>query len=819
MAVRPSAGRTGSRNQKRTIMIKNYFKIAWRNLLRNKAYSTINIGGLAIGLACFLLIAIFISNELSFDTYHENKNRIYRVVHHNSAEDPTDTWIWGNAPVGPALKADFPEIVEKVQFSGISDILLEYNNRSFQESECFYMDSAAFDVFTWPLIAGNPKTALEAPYSIVLTETTAKKYFGSENPMGKTIEGIGGRAADGTYTVTGIIKDIPQNSHFTFDVLMSMSSFYQTRPDIFEQWGYVDFYTYLLVADNFDQKAFESKISGFLDKHIDPEERKEYYYNFSLESLNNIYLHSTADRQPGATGSLSNIYIFSIIGFFILIIASINFMNLATARSMERAKEVGVRKVIGAERKGLVYQFLGESLILVLIASVFGLLLAFLGLPWLGGLTNRTFELGSILTTPILFLYFGVTLLTGLFSGSYPALVLSGFKPVSVLKGAFRTSPKGTNLRKSLVVFQFSLSIAMIASTIVVYNQLGFMLNKDMGFDKEQQLILDFNWDGTVLGNSEVIKGELLSLADVSSVSLSRTVPSSHFPAAGTDIETPGGAMENFTPYIYEVDNNFIQHYKIDVVAGRTFSPDFPTDSISSLVINEAAVKSFGYSNPKEIIGKKFQQWGRQGTIIGVVKDFNYISLHQKVAPLTLRQVPYGRYFSLRIGTDNYQDALAAVEKKWAELAPHRPFLYSFLDETFNKQYLADIRFRRLFTLFSCLAIFIACLGLFGLATYSAMLRTKEIGIRKVLGADLGTIVTLLSKDFIRLVGIAILIAFPFSWYAMNQWLNKYAYKIDVEWWVFALSGIMALSIAIFTISFQAIKSAFQNPVKSLRTE
>jgi len=800
-------------------MFKNYLKIAWRNILKNKGYSIINIGGLAIGLACFLLIAIFISNELSFDSYHEKKDNIYRVVHNRSEEDLTDTWIWGNAPIGPALKADFPEIVEKVQFSGISDILLEYNNRSFQESECFYADAAVFDLFSWPLIAGNPKTALEAPYSIVLTETTAKKYFGNENPIGKPLEGIGGRANDGTYTVTGVLKDIPQNSHLTFDVLMSMSSFKQSRPEIFDWWGYVDFYTYLLVSENFDKKAFESKIPGFLDKHIDPEDRVEYYYNFSLESLSSIYLHSTSDRQPGETGSLSNIYIFSLIGLFILVIASINFMNLATARSMERAKEVGVRKVIGAERKGLIYQFLGESLILVLMASIFGLALAFIGLPWLGSLTNRIFEFDSFFSAPALLLYFGVTLFTGLLSGSYPALVLSGFKPVSVLKGAFKKSPQGTNLRRGLVVFQFGLSIAMIASTVVVYNQLGFMLSKDMGFDKEQQLVLDFNWDGTVLGNAEAIKEELLSMADVSSVSLSRTVPSSHFPAAGTDIETPAGNMENFSPYIYEVDNNFIQHYKIDVVAGRAFSPDFPTDSISSLVVNEAAAKSFGYSDPKDIIGKKFQQWGREGTIVGVVKDFNYMSLHQEIAPLTLRQVPYGRYFSLRIATDNYQGTLAKIEKKWAELVPHRPFLYSFLDESFNEQYLADIRFRRLFTIFSCLAIFIACLGLFGLATYSAMLRTKEIGIRKVLGADLGSIVTLLSKDFIKLVGIAILIAIPFSWYSMEQWLDTYAYKIDVQWWVFVLSGVLALSIAIFTVSFQAVKSAVQNPVKSLRTE
>jgi putative ABC transport system permease protein len=598
-----------------------------------------------------------------------------------------------------------------------------------------------------------------------------------------------------------------------------MSSFYQTRPEIFDWWGYVDFYTYLLVSENFDQTAFESKIPGFLDKHIDPEERKEYFYDFSLESMNEIYLYSNADRQPGETGSLSNIYIFAIIALFILIIASINFMNLATARSLERAKEVGIRKVIGAERRGLIYQFLGESLILVIFASFLGLVLAFIGLPWLSSLTGKTFSMASFLTAPILVLYFGTTLLTGLISGSYPAFILSGFRPVSVLKGAFRTSPQGTNLRKGLVVLQFSISIALIASTVVVYYQLGFMLNKDMGFDKEQQLILDFNWDSEVLNNVEAIKGEFLALSEVSSVSLSRTVPSSHFPAAGTDVETYEGNMENFSPYIYEVDNNFIQHYKIDVVAGRAFSPDFPADSTSSLIVNEAAVKEFGYTDPNQIIGKKFQQWGREGTIVGVVKDFNYISLHSKVAPLTLRQVPYGRYLSLRIRSDNFAKALTAIENKWSQLAPHRPFIYSFLDDAFNKQYIADIRFRKLFAIFSGLAICIACLGLFGLATYSAMLRTKEIGIRKVLGAEVSTIVTLLSKDFIKLVGIAIIIAVPFSWYAMRQWLDEYAYSIDVEWWVFMLAGAIALSIAIVTVGVHAFKSANKDPVKSLRTE
>lgn len=799
-------------------MFRNYLKIAWRNLTKNKGYSAINIGGLAIGMTCFLLIAMFIKNELSYDSYHEKADNIYRVVHHGSEDNLEDRWVWGNAPVGPALKKDFSEVVEKVQFSGRSDILLDYNKRSFQEGGCFYVDETVFNVFSWPLLSGNPKTALEAPYSIVLTESTAKKYFGNEDPMGKTIDGVGGRASDGLYTVTGVMKDVPSNSHFSFDVLMSMSSFYQTRPGIFDAWGYVDFYTYFLVADNFDQAAFKAKMPEFLKRNR-PTEDTEYYYDLSFEPLKDAYLNSEAARQPGITGSLSNIYIFAIIGLFILIIACINFMNLATARSLERAKEVGVRKVIGADKKGLRYQFLGESMLMVFIASLIGLALVLLCLPGMREITGKQFLTHEIFNGFTLFAYFGMALITGLLAGSYPAFILSNFKPSSVLKGVFRTSQKGNSLRKGLVIFQFSLSIALIASTIIVYFQLGFMLDKNLGFDREQQLVIDFNWDGEVMNNMETIKSEFMNLPEVVSVAGSRTVPGSHFPAAGTDIETFEGKMENYSPFLYEVDFDFIPHYEIEVVAGRAYSREFLTDSVSSLMVNEAAARSFGYANPSDIIGKRFQQWGREGTIVGVVKDFNYLSLHQKVAPLALRYSQDGRYLSLKIKSDNIQQAITNIEQKWTALAPHRPFLYSFLDDSFNTQYEADFKFKNLFTIFSFLAILIACLGLLGLATYSAVQRTKEIGVRKVLGAEVTSIVALLSKDFMKLVLIAILIATPFSWYAMNKWLNVYAYQIEISWWIFALSGAIALAIAVATVSFHAIKAAKANPVKSLRTE
>ncbi len=818
--IRPSQADAGVDIQsKNGIMFKNYLKIAWRNVIKNKGYAAINIGGLAIGLACCLMITLYVKNEYSFDRYHEKGDHIYRVVHHRNSDDLADSWIWGNAPVGKALKEDFPEVIEKVQFSGRSDILLKHGENAFQEGDTFYADPSVFSVFSWPLVSGDTATALEVPYSIVLTETAAKKYFGNEDPLGKSIEGTGGRANDGTYTVTGIMKDIPANSHFRFDVLMSMSSFEQTRPGVFDAWGYVDFYTYFLVADNFDPIAFQEKVPAFLDRHIDPADREAYYYDISFESLNEVYLQSKAARQPGVTGSLTNIYIFILIGIFILIVASINFMNLATARSLERAKEVGIRKVIGADRKRLIYQFLGESLILVLIASILGLLIAFYTLPWIGDITGKNLVRADLVKPSILFLFLGMAAVTGLISGSYPAFVLSSFKPARVLKGVFKTSHHGANLRKGLVVFQFSLSIALIASTVLVYHQLDFMKSKDLGFDREQQMILDFNWDGYVLGNVERIKKDFLDHPDVTSVSVSRTVPGTHFPAAGTEIETYEGPMEHFEPFIFEVDANFITHFDMKLVAGRSFSPDFPADSISSLVINEAAARDFGYSDPEAILGKKFEQWGRTGTIIGVVEDFNYLSLHQQVAPLTIRQVPYGRYISLKLNSNDYQRTISEIERKWKEIIPHRPFLFGFLDESFNEQYAADTRFTQLFTLFSFLAIFIACLGLLGLATNSAMQRTREIGIRKVLGAKVSSIITLLSTDFLKLVFTAIIIAIPFSWFAMTKWLEDFAYSVEIKWWVFGIAGVIAIVIATLTISFHAIKAAVANPVNSLRRE
>ncbi len=806
-------------------MYKNYIKIAWRNLIKKKAYSAINIFGLGLGIACCLLIFMFVKDELSYDTYHEKGDRIYRVIHGRNADNSegkqsTETfWVWGNAPIGPALSNYFPEIDKVCQFSGRSDILLTHGDNMYQEDGVFFMDSTVFDVFSWKLLKGNPKTALTAPFSIVLTETTARKYFGDEDPLGKSLKGseASGRGDAGDYLVTGVMEDVPLNSHFRFNALLSMSTFKKSRPQIFDAWGYVDFYTYFLVNEKFDQQKFEEKIPAFLAKQTDDPNSK---YSIAIEPLKDVYLRTEAQRQPGETGSLSNIYVFSIIGLFILVIAMINFMNLSTARSLERSKEVGIRKSIGAARGSLISQFLGESLIVVSLSMIVAVLLMFFALPSMSDFTGKVFVIQNFITGQTILLIIGIMLLIGLVAGSYPSFVLSSFSPVMVLKGMAKSSKGGTYLRRVLVVFQFSLSIALIAGTIIVYFQMNHILDKDLGFDKERMLILDYNYDEAVNDKREVLKTEMEANPAILSAAFSRSVPGSYFPNAGTEIQTADGEMKMEVQPIFQVGMDFIPHYNLELVAGRSYSRDHPSDTLGGIVINEAAAKQYGYTNPADIVGKKYSQWGREGEVIGVVKDFNFISLHRNIEPLTLPLEPYAcRYLSLKVKSENINETIKQVGEVWSQLAPHRPFLYSFLDDDFNRQYKTDFVFRKLFTTFSCLAILIACLGLLGLATYTAEQRTKEIGIRKVLGANVNNIVALLSKDFIVLVVIAMLIATPVAWYAMNKWLEGFAYRVEIQLWIFALAGLVALSIALFTISFQSIKSALMNPVTSLRSE
>jgi len=805
-------------------MLKNYLKIAWRTLLRKKAYSAINITGLAIGITCCILIMLYVQDELSYDRYNTNFNQIYRVLHSyrnakdadkNTAPAPEQYQVWGNAPTAPALAADFPEIKKTVQFTSPNTFLLEHGDKHFQEEGVVFTDSTVFDVFSWKMLAGNPRQALVAPNSIVLTRSMAKKYFGDENPVGKTLR----VENQETFTVTGMMEDVPANSHLSFHALVSMTTFIKWRPEIFNEWGYIDFYTYFLLPEQTDIKALEARIPGYVSRHY-PKNNNDLY-TVAFEPLSAAYLHSKALRQPGPTGSLSNVYIFSVIGLFILLIACINFVNLSTARSMERAREVGVRKAVGAYQQGLIYQFLTESILISFAAVLLSIILIIITLPFVAEIAGKPFTYSLLLSwkiSPVLIL---MPFLLGLMAGSYPAWVLSRFRPVEVLKGQFRSSNKGVALRKGLVVVQFSLSVALIAGTMIVYSQLRHMRSHTLGFRQDQMLVIDYGGDQKVNESVEAIKATLAENPAVQSISASRAVPGDFYPNGTTHIESKSGDMKSETPAMYEIDYDFIPVYEMKMAAGRAYSRNFPADDTASLLINEAAMKQYGYSNPEDIVGKRFEQWGRKGTVIGVVKDFNYQSLHKKVEPLAMRMAPPSSLnkLSLRIKTDHLSQTLKELERTWSTLAPQRPFLYNFLDQSFNTQYKQDARFGELFAAFAGLTIFIACLGLFGLATYTTEQRVKEIGVRKVLGASVTNIVTLLSSDFVKLVLIAILIATPAIWWAMQEWLQGFAYRVTIQWWMIGIAGVLSVTTALLTVSMLAVKAALMNPVKALRSE
>jgi putative ABC transport system permease protein len=803
-------------------MVRHFFQIAWRQLMKRKFYSGINIIGLAIGMACCLVITLYVRNELSYDRYHVKGDRIYRVTQafrdfeageKVTPPSPGDYQVWGCAPVGPALQVDFPQIEKVVQFMSPISLLLQKGDKRFQQDNLLCMDSTAFDVFSWKMLQGDPHTALVKPNSIVLTRSVAKKFFGDENPVGQALRF---ENAD-NFMVTGVMEDVPANSQFSFDGLISMTTMHKWRDEIFHWWGYVDFYTYVLLKPNASIGSLESQETAFLARHNSDAKG----FSISYEKMQDAYLHSVAARQPGPSGSLLNVYLFSCIAVFILVIACINFMNLSTARSLERAKEVGVRKVLGVRPVNLMRQFLFESVLLSLFAAVIAVLIAQAGLPLIAQLSGK--ELSGIrLINPLpLAGSAAFAVIVGLLAGIYPAWFLSGFNPLTVLKGKFNPSGNGISLRKALVVFQFTLSIALIAGTAIVYTQLKFIDRHAVGFRKDQLLILNFEGDEKVQQQIEVVKKAIADQPGVVSVASSRAVPGEFLPNAYTQMQAPAGNLVPNSPLIYEIDFDFIPTLHIPLVAGRNYSRAYPTDSAESMVINEAAGRMYGYVHPADAVGKKFEQWGRKGVVIGVVRDFNFQSLHQAVAPLTLR---YGYPGSLNriavaIKGDDVPGTIAALKRTWDRIAPQRPFMYHFLDESFGAQYEADRHFGQLFTLFSVLAIGIACLGLFGLSTFMAQQRIKEIGIRKVLGSSVGGIVLLLSRDFIKLIFLAALVAIPLCWWAMNAWLQGFAYRITLGAFVFLEAALVALAVAVLTIGWQAVKAARANPIRSLRSE
>jgi putative ABC transport system permease protein len=808
-------------------MFKNYFKIAFRNLWKHKGYSAINIFGLAVGLATCLLILLYVWDEISYDKYNDKADRIYRV--------DGDIQFGGNHfilavaadPVGPTLKRDFPEVEQYVRFRGYGGITVKKGNENIQEPRVIYADSTLFDVFTLPMTSGDAKTALTNPKSIVITEKTALKYFNTTDVAGRNF--IINDTSN--YKITGVIKNIPANSHFNFDFFISMSTTDESRQN---NWVSNNFNTYIVLKKGSDKKVLESKLPAMILKYVGPQvkqlmnidmddfKKSGNWDKYSLMPLSQIHLHSNKAAELGANNSIQYVYIFSSIAIFILLIACINFMNLSTARSSGRAKEVGVRKVLGSLRSSLVKQFLAESMLISFISLVLGLILAALLLPYFNQLAGKEMVLGLFTKKWLLPSLILLVLVVGFLAGSYPAFFLSAFRPVEVLKGKLSAGFKNSWLRSSLVVFQFFISIILIVSTVVIYRQLSFIRNKNLGFNREQVLVLQNTY---LLGPAiKSFKEDLLKMQGVSNATVTGYLPTSDwrndsplFPDASLD------QKRALSTQIWNVDENYIPALGMEMAQGRNFSVQFPTDS-SGIIINEAAANLLGLKDP---INKPLYYMNdfRNGKdlstfhIIGIVRNFNFNSLREQVSPVALMWKKQNGKIALRVETKNTDNLVKQIEAKWKATAPGQTFSYSFMDQDFNNIYNTEQRTGKIFISFAALAIFIACLGLFGLVTYAAGQRTKEIGIRKVLGASTGNIVTMLSKDFIKLVIISAVIAFPLAGWMMSKWLQDFAYRINISWWIFLLAGVLAILIALVTVSFQAIKAALANPVKSLRTE
>ncbi len=810
-------------------MFRNYLKIAWRNLAKNKAYSIINITGLAIGLSCFLLIALYVMDELSYDRFYPNADRIYRI---NS-----DIRFGGadlHMPVtsdmmGELLKKDYPQIENYTRlYTFTGDKLIKKGNEYIDEGKIAHVDSTFFDVFRLPVIEGDLKHALIEPNTVVVTESTAKKYFGTTHVLGKTIETKDDK--NPFYKITAVIKDMPHNSHFHFDLLFSMKN-------VDYQWGQLtshNFYTYLRLRQGTDYKAFEKNFNQYIDKYVLPAARQYMNINsmedfkkagnkleYSLIPLTDIHLHSDRSFELSANGSMQYVYIFSAVALFILIIACINFMNLTTAHSANRAKEVGIRKVLGTEKRSLVLQFLFESTLMVLISLLIAVALVYAVLPLFNDVASKQMTTSSLFSPYILPLLIALPFIVGLLAGSYPAFYLSAFRPIEILKGKLKLGSKSGGLRSVLVVFQFGVSIVLIVGTIVVYKQLNYIQTKNIGYNKNEVLIVD--GISSLNNNIDAFKNEVLQMHGVAGATFTGYLPVSNSYRSDNTFskEAVMDAKTGFDMQNWHVDYDYIKTLGMQVIKGRDFSREFGGDSASA-IINETTAKILGYADP---VGKKIytttDEPGKTKpyTIIGVVKNFNFESLHQEVGPLAL--LLGGGFGSgvFKVNTSNIQNLIPQIQSKWKTLAPGLPFSYHFLNESFDEMYRAEQRVGKIALIFSVLAIFIACLGLFGLATFIAEQRTKEIGIRKVLGASVQGIVQMLSKDFMKLVAIAFVFAAPFAWWAMHTWLNDFAYRIDIEWWMFAAAGFGALFIALATVSFQAIRAAIANPVKSLRTE
>ncbi len=803
-------------------MFRNYLTVGIRNLLRHKGYSSINVLGLAIGIACCILILLYVQDELSYDRYHEKSDRIYRLAESATiAGRPIEAAVTP-PPWAPVMAEEFPEIeqITRLKPPG-SRWLIRYEENRFYERYFVFADSSVFDIFTIPLVQGNAKTALAEPGAVVLSESMAAKYFGDENPVGKVITG------DDLYefTITGIMEDMPGNSHFHFDFLASYASLapynLYNEPSTMQNHGFNhDVFTYLLLREGQEPEDLERKFPEFLDRHLgDMLEGIGIVARPFLQPITDIHLHSNMEAELGPNSDIRYVYIFSSLAVFVLLIACVNFMNLSTARSARRAQEVGIRKVLGAQRQQLIRQFTGESIFLSAIALVIALALVHLLLPQFNAVSGKTLEMDyqSIWLAPTLV---GIALITGIVAGGYPAFILSSFRPVAVLTGALKAGASQSLLRKILITFQFIVSIIMITGTAVVLDQLEYMQNKNLGFDKENVVIVRLP-DAEAIKGYTAFKNAILQYPEILNASTSTSVPGGQ---PSLNLVTPEGVPEDQSP-VYQViwsDYDFIETLGVEMAVGRTFSREFGSDSTACL-INMATVRSLGWENP---IGKTIKMTGSPDSdppfeVIGVMEDFHNKSLHQPIEPLLIRLLSDAASFmEVRIQGNNVTRGIEILEEQWRSIYPSHPAMdYSFLDADLEQLYIAEQRMGSVFIAGAILSIFIACLGLLGLSSFMSEQRTREIGVRKVLGATISNVVLLLSRDFTKLILLAFVVGAPAAYYVMHTWLENFPYRVELDLGVFAFAGLAALLIAWLTVGYQAFRAAASNPADALHAE
>jgi putative ABC transport system permease protein len=819
-------------------MLKSYLTTAWRNIRKNKVFSGINVIGLSIGMAACLLILQYVNFELSYDQFNTNMGDLYRVYndrYQNGKLIQHGTITYSG--IGKAMQTDYPEVVEHTRVEPYGQQIVTYNNKKFGDQEMLGVDNSFLTMFSYPLVAGDKRTALTAPYTMIITETAANRYFGVK---GNNVASVLGKAVivgnDSTpYKITGVCKDVPENSHLQFDLLGSYMTIYLGK-DPYKEADYnftsSDFWHYIQLKHGADYKTLEAKFGGFSQKYFQGNKVSGSVEKFYLQPLAKAHLYSDFEYEIGKTGSATVVWGLLIIALFIIVIAWVNYINLSTARSSERAKEVGVRKVIGAERGQLIRQFLTESFLINLFALILGIALMFILQPAFNALVGHKLSFSYLLQRSVggysITIGLLALMLTGIFiSGFYPAFVLSSFRPILVLKGRFSSSKSGILLRKGLVIGQFGITVALIIGSMVVYRQIRFMNKQELGMNIDQMLIVKppslTRWDSTFISRMNSMTHELSQIPGVRGAATSWNSMGGETGRSFNIRRVDQDNTVHFTMRNNGISIGFLDLYKIKVIAGRDytytdFNPNF--DLLHNIILNESATKLLGFATPQEAIGKTILRGGHKWEVVGVIDNYHQKSLRYPIEP-TLLIPAYGTYstISVKVNTKDLPSTIAGIKKIYDGFFPGNYFDYYFLDAKYNEQYANDQLFGKAFSIFAGFAIFIACLGLLGLSLFATAQRTKEIGVRKVLGASVGNIVLLLSRDFIGLVILAFIIASPIAWFVMHQWLQDFAYRINIEWWVFAIAGLLAVTIALVTISYQAIRAAVANPVRALRSE